>query len=139
MLRRSVSAVATALVLAGGLVSMTASPASAAPNCPRFSDRLQGQPGYPPANCRLKLNKNYVHKYTWELVSSPGYRPGERVNIDIRSGNGDSFRMCSQIAGKWGTIYINCMVPGYVRNGAWFISGFGLISREWRTANVTVY
>lgn len=140
MLRRYVSAAAAALLLAGGLSTWTAGGAQAStPNCPRFGDARQGTLGYPPANCKLKLNKNYVHKYTYELVSSAGYQPGERVNIDIRSGNGDSFRMCSQIASQYGTIYMNCRIPGYVFNGAWFISGFGLLSREWRTANVTVY
>ena len=136
MVRRTITALA-AVLLAGSMVAITSSPAEAA-TCKRFSDSKQGQPGYPPANCKLKINKTTVHRHTWVLISSPGYKPGERVNIDIRDGKGQSVRMCSQIAGGYGTIYKLCEVPVTVNAGAHFISGYGVTSAEWRTASLTV-
>lgn len=131
---------AAALLLAGGFAAVTTSPAEAAnPRCPRYSDSRQGQPGYPPASCKLKVNKTTVYRHTWVLISSPGYTPGEQVNIDIRDGRGQSLRMCTQIAGRWGTIYKLCEVPvGISAPGMHFISALGTRSLEWRTATVNV-
>lgn len=138
-MRSRLFSAAAALMLAGGFVAVTTGSAEAAANCPRYSDSRQGTPGYPPASCKLKVNKTTVYRHTWVLVSSPGYTPGEVVNIDIRDGKGQSLRMCRQVAGRWGTIYKYCEVPvGVSAAGMHFISALGTRSLEWRTATVNV-